>query len=76
MDLKEATQVINLAPSIRNYSGKPHIITLSNYIYSYNTCVAVLSEGTVYVPKYYSPTTTRHINKIAEEWFADVVKLY
>ncbi len=76
MDLRQAKEVMAIAPRIRNYGRGPQIVTLSHYIYSYSTCVAVYDEGVIYVPVYHSTTTTRHINIIAKEWNADVVKLY
>ena len=76
MDYKEALDLMHKAPRIRNHGGSPQIVTAGDFIYSYNTCVAVYVEGAVYVPVWHSTTTSRHINKIATEWNADVVKLY
>ena len=77
--MKIETQVrraINKAPSIRQRGTGQHILTIGNIIYSYNTAVAVYIEGTVYVPTWHSTTTSRHINKVAQEWNAEVVKLW
>jgi len=66
------------APSLRNYGGSPKICVINNYVYSYNTCVGVMDWATdnLYVPVYHSTTTTRHINKMAQEYNLEVVKLY
>ena len=73
---------IGTAPSMRNYGNSPKLCKVGDLIYSYNTCVAVfvwVEEKSIWeiaVPKYHSATTTRHINKIASEYNAEVVKLY
>jgi hypothetical protein len=76
MTHKQALRTLAKAPGIRNYGGAPKIAVVGNILYSYNTAVAVYDGGTLWVPTYHSVTTTRHINRIAAEWHADVVKLY
>ena len=80
-----AREEMQNAPSMRNYGNSPLMCKVGDLIYSYNTCVAVFvyvayrtedPEYVVVVPKYHSSTTTRHINKIASEYNAEVVKLY
>lgn len=80
-----AREEMQNAPSMRNYGNSPLMCKVGDLIYSYNTCVAVFvwiayqtedSKYVVLVPKYHSTTTTRHINKIASECNAEVVKLY
>lgn len=75
-------RIIQHAPSMRNYGNSPLLCKVGDLIYSYNTCVAVFvwdeedSNYQIVVPKYYSSTTTRHINKIAYEYNIEVIKLY
>lgn len=76
MDYKQAIDIMLEAPTLRNHGGKPQIVTVGDFIYSYDTCVAVYVSGKVYVPKWHSTTTSRHINKIADNWHAEVVILY
>ena len=77
-----AREEMQNAPSMRNYGNSPLLCKVGDLIYSYNTCVAVFaydernSKYVVVVPKYHSTTTTRHINKIASEYNAEVIKLY
>ncbi len=81
--LKENVErIIQHAPSMRNYGNSPKLCKVGDLIYSYNTCVAVFiwdeenSKWQVAVPKYHSATTTRHINKIANDFNTEVIKLY
>ena len=69
---------LNEAPSLRNYGGSPKICVINNLIYSYNTCVGIMDweMNAVLVPVYHSTTTTRHINKMAQEYNLEVIKLY
>jgi len=77
-----AREEMQNAPSMRNYGNSPLLCKVGDLIYSYNTCVGVFvyvaedSKYVVVVPKYHSATTTRHINKIASEYNAEVIKLY
>ena len=77
-----ATEEIRNAPQMRNYSNSPKLCKVGDLIYSYNTCVAVFvyheaeSKYVIVVPKYYSATTTRHINRIANEYNTEVIKVY
>ena len=65
------------APSLQNKGGKPHIVVLNGrVVYSYNTPVAYYENGTLWVPKWHSTTTTRHINKVASDWRVPVVKMW
>ena len=72
----KALRAINKAPSIKNRGGSPQLITVGDLIYSYSTPVGVFIDGSIYVPTYYSVTTSRHINIVANDWNADVVKMY
>ena len=79
---KNAERIVKNAPSMRNYGNSPKLCKVGDLIYSYNTCVGVFiwdeeeSKWQIAVPRYHSATTTRHINKIAREYNAEVVKLY
>ena len=79
---KNVEMIIQNAPSMRNYGNSPKLCKVGDLIYSYDTCVAVFvwdEEDSTWqnaVPKYYSSTTTRHINKIAYEYNTEVIKLY
>jgi len=72
----KAQRTLAKAPSIRNYGGSPQLVVMGNIVYSYNTPVAAYIDGSLYVPAWYSTTTTRHINKIAEQWNCEVIKDY
>ena len=72
----KAQRKLMKAPSIRNYGGSPLLVVIGDIVYSYNTPVAAYIDGSLYVPKWYSTTTTRHINTIANEWHCDVIKGY
>ena len=79
---QKAREEMQNAPSMRNYGNSPKLCKVGDLIYSYNTCVAVFvyvaedSKYIVVVPQYHSATTTRHINKIARKYNAEVIKLY
>lgn len=47
---------------------KQNLKVNENKIYSYNTNVAIINHDnkTILVPKYYSKTTTKHINYITK----------
>jgi len=45
-------------------------------IWSYNTKVATISDGKMIVPKWYSQTTSRHINYAASELGLKVIREY
>tara|TARA_Y100000401_G_scaffold101930_1_gene91852 strand:- start:77 stop:346 length:270 start_codon:yes stop_codon:yes gene_type:complete len=65
------------APSLQNKGGKPQITVVNmRIVYSYNTPVAYYENGTLWVPNRTSTTTSRHINKVAAEWRAPVVKMW
>jgi len=72
----KAQRKLGKAPHIRNYGGSPQLVVIGDIVYSYNTPVAAYIDGSLYVPQWYSTTTTRHINKIADEWNCEVVKDY
>lgn len=81
--LKENVEmIIKTAPSMRNYGNSPKLCKVGELIYSYDTCVAVFiwdeedSKWQIAVPKYHSTTTTRHINRIANDFNTEVIKLY
>ena len=77
-----AREEMQNAPSMRNFGNSPLMCKVGDLIYSYNTCVAVFvwdeedSKWQIAVPRYHSATTTRHINKIANEFNTEVIKLY
>ena len=74
--------IIQTAPPMCNYGNSPLLCKVGDLIYSYNTCVDVFvwdeedSKWQIAVPRYHSATTTRHINKIANEFNTEVIKLY
>jgi hypothetical protein len=39
----------------------------NNKVYSYGTHVATIHDGVLWVHKYWSKTTTKHVNYIAQE---------
>jgi hypothetical protein len=47
-----------------------------NNVYSYNTLVAIIDWGTkeIYQQKYYSQTTQRHINYVADNFDLILIK--
>ena len=77
-----AREEMQNAPSMRNFGNSPLMCKVGDLIYSYNTCVAVFvyvaedSKYVVVVPQYHSATTTRHINRIANQYNAELIKLY
>ena len=74
--MKHAERKLRNAPFIRNYGGSPRLVVIGDIVYSYNTPVAAYIDGSLYVPRWYSSTTTRHINRIANEWNCQVIKGY
>ena len=50
----------------------------NKYVYSYNTKVGIIDHKTreIIVNKYYSVTTSKHINYVANEWGYKVVRRY
>ncbi len=75
-NMTKAKRLIASAPRLRNYGGSPQMVTVGDIVYSYSTAVAVYIDGSLYVPTWYSTTTSRHINKIANEWNCEVIKDY
>ena len=79
---KNVERIIQHAPPMRNYGNSPKLCKVGDLIYSYDTCVAVFiwdeeeSKWQIAVPKYHSATTTRHINRIANDFNTEVIKLY
>ena len=45
-------------------------------IWSYNTKVATISDGKMIVPKWYSKTTSTHINNAASQLGLKVIREY
>lgn len=45
-------------------------------IWSYTTKVATISDGKLIVPKWYSVTTSKHINYAADQLGLQIVKEY
>ena len=74
--------IIQTAPPMCNYGNSPLLCKVGDLIYSYNTCVAVFvwdeedSKWQIADPRNHTATTTRHINKIANEFNTEVIKLY
>ncbi len=79
---KNVERIVQNAPSMRNYGNSPKLCKVGDLIYSYNTCVGVFiwdeedSKWQIAVPRYHSATTTRHINKVANDSNTEVIKLY
>lgn len=48
----------------------------SNYVYSYNTKVAIIEDGKLVVNNWYSVTTSKHVSYAARELNLKVVKNY
>ena len=49
---------------------------IGNNVFSYNTHVATISEGEIIAHGYYSKTTSKHINYVADEYCLEIVKDY
>ena len=75
-DRAQIVALMRKAPSLRNYGGSPKMLVCGEFIYSYDTCVAMRQGAHLVVPEWHSTTTTRHINKMADNLALDVVKLY
>ena len=79
---KNVERIIQFAPSMCNYGNSPLLCKVGDLIYSYNTCVAAFvwdeedSKWQIVVPRYHSATTTRHINRIANDFNTEVIRLY
>jgi len=76
-----AKEEMQNALPMRNYGNSPLLCKVGKFIYSYNTCVAVFvyddeDRWVIVVPRYHSTTTSRHINKVANDWNVEVIKLY
>ena len=54
---------------------KKNLHTVGNEIYSYKTFVAeyIPEKGVIYAPKFWSITTSKHINYVASIWGFTVV---
>jgi len=71
------TEQLANAPIMQNWGTANQIVVLNcNIVYSYNTPVAYYENGTLWVPKWYSTTTSRHINKVAAQWRVPVVQMW
>jgi hypothetical protein len=75
-DRAQIVALMRKAPSLRNYGGSPKMLVCGEFIYSYDTCVAMRQGAHLVVPEWHSTTTTRHINIMADNLALDVVKLY
>lgn len=73
---KEINACIKFATKVEYFGNGQNIIVANDIVYSYNTPVAVYIEGHLWVPKWHSVTTTRHINKVAAKWRCPVVKMW
>jgi hypothetical protein len=49
---------------------------IGNNVFSYNTHVATISGGEIIAHGYYSKTTSKHINYVADEYCLEIVKDY
>ena len=67
---------LNEAPRPKYWGTGQNIITIGDVIYSYEVPVAVYNQGAVWAPRFYSTTTSRHINKVAARWRAPVVQMW
>ena len=75
-DRAQIVALMRKAPSLRNYGGSPKMLVCGEFSYSYDACVAMRQGAHLVVPEWHSTTTTRHINRMAENLGLDVVKLY
>jgi hypothetical protein len=55
---------------------KRNLKIIGNEIYSYNTLVAKIENGKVYINGYYSITTSKHINYVARIKGYEIIKAY
>jgi hypothetical protein len=55
---------------------KQNLKVIGDKLYSYNTHVATIQYPNLIVPKWYSKTTSKHVNYIAQEYNLNVVKEY
>lgn len=69
-------KLLDAAPRPKYWGKGQNIITIGDVIYSYDVPVAVFNQGAVWVPRFYSATTSRHINKVAARWRAPVVQMW
>jgi hypothetical protein len=49
---------------------------IGNNVFSYNTHVATISGGEIIAHGYYSKTTSKHINYVADEYCLTIIKDY
>lgn len=63
--------------NLRNFNRyKQNLMYDNKFIYSYRTKVATIEKGNLIVNKWYSVTTSKHINYAANQLNLKVVKLY
>ncbi len=55
---------------------KENLMVIDDKVYSYRTHVATIEYPELVVPKYYSVTTSKHINYVANQYNLKVVKQY
>lgn len=55
---------------------KQNLSKIGNTILSYHTHVATIDNNKLIVPSYWSKTTTKHINYIAQQLGLQIIKLY
>ena len=59
---------------MKKYTDNLEVI--GNNVFSYNTHVATISGGEIIAHGYYSKTTSKHINYVADEYCLELVKDY
>lgn len=55
---------------------KDNLEVIGNNVFSYNTHVATISGGELVTHGYWSKTTSKHINYVADEYCLEIVKDY
>ena len=53
-----------------------NLLVIDDKVYSYATHVATIEYPNLVVPKWYSVTTSKHINYVAKEYNLNVIKQY
>jgi len=64
------------APRPKYWGTGQNLITINDVVYSYGVPVALYNQGALWAPQYHSVTTSRHINKVAAQWRAEVVQMW
>jgi hypothetical protein len=53
---------------------KENLRVIAPYVFSYNTCVALIADGKLIQQGKYSTTTQKHINYVAEVYDLKLIK--